>query len=227
MENRPNLEQNKEGWKAGASPARQGLRIMRICLTSILTTFPLILSSFSCGAEFATGQEAYSSGDYQTAITEWQPLAEAGHADGQFGMGLLYANGFGVSLDDAQALKWYLLAAEQKHADAQCNIAVMYANGWGVPQSDDEAFKWYSLAADQGVTAAQISLAKMFASGFGTAQDNVQAHKWFSIASELGDYNAAFKRDDLAARMSEDEMTESGHLVSTWLESYQNLLADH
>ena len=64
-------------------------------------------------------------------------------------MGLLYANGFGVPLDDDQALKWYSLAADQNHAEAQCNLAVMHANGWGVPQSDAEAFKWYSLAADQ------------------------------------------------------------------------------
>ena len=196
-------------------------------MMSILTVLPLILSPASWGADFAKAQEAYSSGDYQTAITEWQPLAEEGHADSQFGMGLLYANGFGVPLDDAQALKWYGLAAGQNHADAQCNLAVMYANGWGVPQSDTEAFKWYSLAADQGVTEAQSAVAKMYSRGFGAAQDNVQAHKWFSIASELGDYNAASKRDDLAAKMSADEITAADQLASTWLESYQTLQANH
>ena len=199
---------------------------MRIRLTSILTVLSLILSSVSWSADFVKGQEAYSSGDYQAAITEWQPLAEEGHADSQFGMGLLYANGFGVPLDDAQALIWYRLAADQNHADAQCNLAVMHANGWGVPQNDAEAFKWYSLAAEQGVTAAQIGVAKMYFGGFGADQDNVQAHKWFSIASELGDYNAASKRDNLAEKMSADEIAEAGILADTWLESYQNLHAN-
>jgi TPR repeat protein len=199
---------------------------MRIRLTSILIVLPLILSPISWGAEFATGQDAYNSGDYQTAITEWQPLAEAGHADGQFGMGLLYANGFGVPLDDEQALKWYLLAAAQTHAEAQCNIAVMYANGWGVPQSDDEAFKWYSLAADQGVTPAQLGLARMYVGGFGVAKDNVQAHKWFAIAAELGDYNAASKRDSLAAKMSADEIAEANGLANSWWKDFQNLHAN-
>jgi len=199
---------------------------MRILLPPIPAVLLLILSPISAGADFAKGQEAYSSGDYQAAITEWQPLAEEGHADGQFGMGLLYANGFGVSLDDIQSLKWYRLAADQEHAEAQYNLGVMHANGWGVPQSDEEAFKWYSLAAGQGVTQAQIAVARIYSGGFGADQDKVQAHKWFSIASELGDYNAASKRDDLAARMSADEIAAAAQLATTWLESYQKLLAN-
>jgi TPR repeat protein len=194
--------------------------------TSISVVLALILSPFSWAAEFATGQDAYNSGDYETAITEWQPLAEDGDADGQFGMGLLYANGFGVPLDDTQALKWYGLAAEQNHANAQCNIAVMHANGWGVPQSDAEAFKFYSLAAEQGVTEAQSAVAKMYFGGFGAEKDYVQAHKWFNIAAEMGDLNASSKRDDLAARMSADEIAAAAEMASTWLTNYQALHAN-
>jgi hypothetical protein len=102
----------------------------------------------------------------------------------------------------------------------------MYANGWGVPQSDAEAFKWYSLAADQGVTLAQIAVAKMYSGGHGAAQDNVQAHKWFSIASELGDYNAASRRDELAARMPADEIAEASLLAKNWMERYESLHAN-
>jgi TPR repeat protein len=191
--------------------------------TSILTVLPLMLSSPGWGADLAKGQEAYNSGDYQTAIAEWQPLAESGDAEAQFGMGLLNANGFGVPLDDNEALKWYLLAAEQEHANARCNIAVMHANGWGVPQSDAEAFKWYSLAAEQGVTEAQNAVAKMYFGGFGTEQNNVQAHMWYNIASELGDMNASSRRDDLVHRLSAEELAEAEQLASTWLEHYQTL----
>lgn len=200
---------------------------MRIYPMTFLAALLLILSSSSWGADFAKGQEAYNSGDYPAALTEWRPLAEQGDADGQFGMGLLYANGFGVPLDDELALKWYRLAADQGHAEAQCNLAVMHANGWGVPQSDEEAFKWYSLAAEQGLTPAQISIGKMYAGGFGIAQDNVQARKWFSIASELGDHDASFKRDDLTTRMSAEEISEAERLSDAWMQNYQNLQAKH
>jgi hypothetical protein len=200
---------------------------MRICQTTFLAVLPLLLSSIAWSADFATGQEAYNSGDYETALTEWRPFAEAGDADGQFGMGLLYGNGFGVALDDEQALKWYGLAASQGHAEAQCNLAVMHANGWGVPQSDEEAFKWYGLAAEQGATSAQINVGRMYAGGFGVAQDKVQGHKWFSIATELGDDDATFNRDILAEVMSVEEIAEANRLTIEWMESYQSLLARH
>ena len=200
---------------------------MRICQLTLLAALPLLLSSIVCSAAFATGQVAYDSGDYETALAEWRPLAEAGDADGQFGMGLLYGNGYGVELDDFQALKWYVLAAGQGHANAQCNIAVMHANGWGVPQSDEEALKWYSLAAEQGVTPAQINVGRMYAGGFGAAEDKVQGHKWFSIAAELGDDDATYNRDILAATMSAEELAESNRLKIEWLETHQSLLAKH
>jgi TPR repeat protein len=199
---------------------------MHMRLTGTMVVLALILSPIGWGADFATGEDAYNSGDYETAITVWQPLAEAGDAAGQFGMGLLYANGFGVPLDDNEALKWYGLAAEQNHANAQCNIAVMHANGWGVPQSDAEAFKWYSLAAEQGVIEAQNALAKMYFGGFGAEKDRVQAHKWFSIAAELGDLNAASKRDDLTAKLSPDELAQAAEMASTWIANYQTLHAN-
>jgi TPR repeat protein len=199
---------------------------MRVRLIAILAVSPLLLWSAASNADFEQGQEAYSSGDYETAIAAWQPLAEAGNADAQFGMGLLYANGFGVSMNDDQALKWYGLAAGQDHAEAQTNLGVMYANGWGVPQSDEEAFKWYRLAAEQGVMAAQMGVAKMYASDFGPEKNFVQAHKWFNIASELGDYNAASKRDDLSARMEAEQVAEATDLAATWLERYRTLQAN-
>jgi len=199
---------------------------MRIIPLVAVAAISLSFFSESVSADFTKGQDAYSSGDYQTAMSEWQPLAEEGNAEGQFGMGLLYANGFGVDLNDDLALKWYGAAAEQGHADAQCNLAVMHANGWGVPQSDEVSFYWYSMAAEQGVTQAQIAIAKMYSSGFGASQNNVMAHKWFAIASALGDYDANFKRDMLSERMSPEEIADSGALAAAWLESHQSLQAN-
>ena len=44
----------------------------------------------------------------------------------------MYANGRGVEQDDAEAVKWYRLAAEQGDADAQANLGTMaYHNGKG------------------------------------------------------------------------------------------------
>lgn len=200
---------------------------MRRCQMFPLAVLATLLSSTTLATDFATGQAAYDSGDYETALAEWQPLAEAGDADGQFGMGLLYGNGFGVALDDEQALKWYGLAAAQGHAGAQCNLAVMHENGWGVPQSDEQAFKWYSLAAEQGATAAQINVGRMYAGGFGVTEDRIQGYKWLSIAVELGDNDAKLNLDILAASMSAEQIAEANRLTIEWTERHQSLLAQH
>jgi len=189
-------------------------------LLQTLALFLLLITSSGIAADYAKGFDAYSEGDYATALNEWQPLAEQGDRDGQFGLGLLYANGWGVELNDDEALKWYGLAVEQGHAEAAYNLAVMCANGWGVPQSDDEAFKWYSIAAEGGFTTAQISLGKMYAVGFGAPQDNVQAHKWYNIAAMLEDYNAEFERDDLARMMSPEDIAKAEELATKWLASF-------
>jgi len=198
---------------------------MHIYNKAVLAILSLLLCATGWSADHAAGQDAYNSGDYQAALTEWQPLAEEGYADAQFGLGLMYANGFGVSLDDTLALKWYGMAADQGHAKAQCNLAVFHANGWGVPQSDEEALKWYILAAEAGITEAQISVAKRYSKGLGTEQDRVAAYKWFLIASILGDYGAAEKRDQVAEKLTAPELAESAVLANVWMENHQNILA--
>lgn len=200
------------------------MTIFRTTLIAALFFFP---ASLSWSADYAKGFEAFNSAEYEVALAEWQALAEQGDSKGQFGMGLLYANGFGVDLDDAEALKWYSLAAEQDHAEAMCHIAVMHANGWGVPQSDTEAFRWYGLAAVQGVTAAQIGLARMLSDGYFETQDNVQAHKWYSIASELGDTTADVDLEDLAAKMSDSEVQEALLATNVWMQKYRVQFANH
>lgn len=190
-----------------------------------LTVLLLLLAPLTFGADFAKGRDAYDAGDYQTALNEWQPLAEAGDANAQFGMGLLYGNGFGVPLDDDQALKWYRQAAEQDHGMAENNLGVMYANGWGVPQSDEEAFKWFSRAADHGVVDAQMVLADRLAGGFGVSPDTIQAYKWLSIAAELGDLDAETRREEIAARMTAEEIAAARSLANAWLQEHDKRVA--
>ena len=46
----------------------------------------------------------------------------------------MYATGEGVPQDDAEAVRWFRLAAEQGDARAQFNLGVRYDTGEGVPQ---------------------------------------------------------------------------------------------
>jgi TPR repeat protein len=62
----------------------------------------------------------------------------------------MYDNGQGTLQNDAEAVKWYRLAADQGYADAQLNLGNRYAQGQGVPQDYVRAYMWLSLSAAQG-----------------------------------------------------------------------------
>ncbi len=103
---------------------------------------------------FKKGMEAHENGDYDTAITEWEPIAEQGHVEAQYNLGLMYAYA-GDPEFYSQAVKWLRLSAEQGHADAQVNLGLLYSDGLGVPKDEEQAIKWYRLAAAQGNAGAQ------------------------------------------------------------------------
>ena len=119
-------------------------------------------SGVSWSADFQKGSNAYSRGDYATALKEWIPLAEQGNAYAQHNLGVMYDNGQGVPQDYQTAAKWYTLAAEQGDAYPQFNLGFRYSNGEGVPQDDKTAVKWYTLAAEQGNATAQNNLGLMY-----------------------------------------------------------------
>lgn len=193
---------------------------MRTVLRIFLAASVLMFAAVAWSGDFKKGWDAYSAGDYATALSEWQELADSGDANASYGMGLMYGNGFGVDMLDDQAIKYYTAAADQGHADAQFNLAVMIQNGWGVPQSDEKANEWYLLAANQGVTAAQISLGRYYSMDFLESFDPVEAYMWFSLAEDAGDIDAASKREFMESRMTAEQVAAGDGRVEAWKASH-------
>ena len=83
-----------------------------------LLILPVVLLTLLVGnspysADLQKGYAAYQSGDYATALREWEPLAKQGDASIQTLVGSMYHNGKGVPQDDKTAVKWCKLSAEQ------------------------------------------------------------------------------------------------------------------
>jgi len=98
-------------------------------------------------AGYDEGLAAHNRGEHTTALQEWLPLAQAGHADAQYNLAVMYGNGWGVPQDGAQAVLWLRRAANQGHPAAQASLGRVYEEGVGVPQDDQQACFWYTLAA--------------------------------------------------------------------------------
>lgn len=75
-----------------------------------------LLPAAGAAQDLWAGVTAYNAGDYATALGEWMPLAEQGDATAQNNLGVMYEYGLGVPKDDAEAVKWYRMAAEQGNA---------------------------------------------------------------------------------------------------------------
>lgn len=71
--------------------------------------------------DFQDGEDAYSRGDYATALRKSRPLAEQGHAGAQYRLGVMYGAGQGVQRDSVEAQKWFSLAAAQGFEGASEN----------------------------------------------------------------------------------------------------------
>jgi hypothetical protein len=111
-----------------------------------------ILAAVPAAAQdYTRGMEAYRQGDYATAITNWRPLAERGHAAAQSSLGFMYNYGHGVPRDYTEALKWYRRAARQGFPAAQYHLGFLYTKGFGVPQDYLRAHMWFSLGAEGGL----------------------------------------------------------------------------
>ena len=95
------------------------------------------------------------SGQDEADFYETKRLAERGLEFAQVNLGLMYDLGEGVPVNDAEAVRWYGLAAEQGNALAQTNLGLMYATGEGVPQNNARAYMWWSVAAAQGNESAR------------------------------------------------------------------------
>src|SRR5512134_1071563 len=100
-------------------------------------------------ADFAAGMRAYQNGDFGTAMLELKREAEAGNASAQFTLGFMYSAGKGTAVNEAEALKWYRMAAQRGNADAQYAAGYMLLNGKGAAADEAEAARMFQLAGRQ------------------------------------------------------------------------------
>jgi len=148
----------------------------------------LLIAGHVFAADFQKGLEAYEKGDYLTARQEWQPLAEQGHADAQFNLGIEYER-----MDSHKdSIKLFRLAEEQGHPAATHWVGLAYSLGHGVPQNLKTAIKWFELASKRGNVGSHYVLGKIYEFGEGVPQDDKTAMKWYRLAAENGYLVAQF-----------------------------------
>jgi len=150
----------------------------------------LAIGAVPATANYADARAALELGDYQTAYAEFLRLAQAGDANAQTALGLLYDEGRGVPKDPSAAVAWYQKAAETGNPQAQLNLGLHYERAEGVGQDYGFAIRWYRKAAEQGYAPAEVALGTMYYRGLGLPEDKSKANVWFKRAAEQGNASA-------------------------------------
>lgn len=160
---------------------------------------------------------AYNAKNYALALKECIPLANAGVADAQHLLGLMYYMGRGVARDYKQAMAWHRKAAQQGKADAQYVVGAMYYTGNAVPQDHKLAVQWFRKAAEQGHAEAQHALGLMYRYHVaGMPQDVVIAYMLWNLAAASGNLNAVEQRASIAKQMTQEQIEEGQAMSRAW-----------
>jgi uncharacterized protein len=128
---------------------------MRCLVILVLTLFlPPSARADVADAAFRNGLTAFNEGSYARAQAAWVPLATAGDARAQTGLGFMYYSGRGVPRDSGRAAELFERAAEQGEPTAQLFLALMYFKSDGVPMNATLAMMWVELALAGGQVEA-------------------------------------------------------------------------
>jgi TPR repeat protein len=125
--------------------------------------------------------------------------ADRGVATSMVNLGWLYANGFGVTQDNAKAREWYEKGADKGHVVAMFNLGIVYRDGKGVTQDYAKAREWLEKAADKGYANAISNLDRLSiheAAGAGRYAEALQLQEAFVVKTE----EVETKREGKAAK---------------------------
>jgi cell division septation protein DedD len=135
------------------------------------------------------GVTLWKAGQWDAAVSMWQPFAGQGDADAMFNLGQAYKLGRGVPLDKVQARDWYSRAALKGHLPAQANLGILLYQGG----EKTEALRWLKQAADAGEMRAQYVMGIVHWNGDGAAKSLALAYGYLvrSAAQNLPEASKA------------------------------------
>jgi len=157
--------------------------------------FPIILFVFSSISYGGVVEEAYDiirGGNPDKGYSMLLPLAEEGNPQAQYGIAILYKEGWGTEKDVHKAIEYYQKAAKAGHVRAMFDLGLFYQQGHIVKQDYTKAVKWYEQAAERDYSAAMYGLGGLYFNGFGVEKNEEVGKSWYLKSAKAG-YEPAIK----------------------------------
>ncbi|MGX7896641.1 SPOR domain-containing protein [Tsuneonella sp. HG222] len=133
-------------------------------------------------ADVKSGVDAWSRGDYSSAVREWEGPASAGDPDAMFNLGQAYRLGRGVPADQRRAETLYARAANAGHVQAADTYGLMlFQDG-----RREAALPYVEGAARRGDPRSQYLLGIAYFNGDLVSKDWVKAYALLTQANGQG-----------------------------------------
>lgn len=147
-----------------------------------LAAATLALFAIPALADVKAGVDAWTAGDFNRAVVEWQGPASAGDPDALFNLAQAYRLGRGVEADNARARKLYEQAASLGHVKAADNYGLMlFQEG-----EQAKAMPLIKAAAERGDPRAQYVLGLSHFNADYAPRDWVRAYALMTLANGAG-----------------------------------------
>lgn len=144
--------------------------------------FAIACAAVPAAANVKAGVDAWSQGDYATAVAEWEGPAQAGDADALFNLAQAYRLGRGVEADMNRASALYEQAAARGHVKAADNYGLLlFQQG-----QQDKAMPLITAAAERGDPRAQYVLGLAHFNADFASKDWVRAYALLTLANGAG-----------------------------------------
>lgn len=151
-------------------------------LTALLLAGVGVILALPAAADTKAGVDAWTRGDYPSAIREWQAAAALGDADALFNLGQAYKLGKGVPQDLAKAEDLFGRAAAMGHLHAADNFGLLlFQRG-----EKAQALPFIRAGADRGDPRAQYLLGIAHFNGDLVPKDWPRAYALVSLARQQG-----------------------------------------
>jgi cell division septation protein DedD len=161
-------------------------------------------------ADVKAGVDAWSRGEYTTAVREWQVPAEAGNPDALFNLAQAYRLGRGVPADEARAETYYAQAAAKGHLQAADTYGLMlFQSG-----RREIALPYVEDAARRGDPRSQYLLGVAHFNGDMVARDWVKAYALVTLANSAGLPQAAPALAQMDASIPLEERQQAAALAA-------------
>ncbi|MBR7158410.1 MAG: SEL1-like repeat protein [Alphaproteobacteria bacterium] len=158
----------------------------KFILSSLLFSTSIAFSSVAF-AGWKEGVNAYNSGNYADALTEFTALENTDDAKFVlYYLGDMHEKGLGVSKDVNKAVSYYYNSAKQGDDRSAVKIGTMYYFGNNVAQNFAEAYKWFYYAAKSGNATAEYNLGLMYFEGTGVNKDFKNAFYYLKRSADKG-----------------------------------------